>query len=669
MGELARLLAGLLGSSVLVALPGAWITFGLPLVGAAFWLRLCTGCVLSPVVLFAQYYLLRAIGLDFDGALLALIAVNLPALALLVHRWKQGHGGPGLERGELGWALALLAVPIACLVLPALFQPRDFPYWLHSWVHSGTIYLLANGELIPEESRLAGIRYATPWTAHLFQGLVSRALGHPPAVVYLPLNVLWMVLITALVGGMARSLGGGARARTLSWIGLWFGINLVGYLLRSFVFPQGWESRHLFGDLIFGDVRYTPWLWKFRFLEHVVFGLGLVAALPHFLLRIWRPGRGVGGDLAIVLLLLCGVVFSYPLLAPAAFVLVAGCAVLLLAVRRWENGVVPRSRAWWLAALLVVAGAVGLANLKLLVADRYYGTGGPERPIEALRKLVQFAIVTLPLLAAAVLHLRARWRERPRAAAILGVGGLGSLLLYIGLDLPTVEVEYKYMFSAGVALAPFFGVVCEPWLARAGARQQQVAFATCLAFAVPFVLKVTSDWSWHWPKGEKPALDLSRFELRLAASEPGAAVYAELREATPVDTVLVADAPRLDMTALTGRALYAPEDHEEVAPGVMLGIDHLVAGVRGHDRALIRRRSEVRRALYEGKEAEREAALAKIGELGRPVAVLLDLREEAHRELLAWLEGTARGRMLAKDGSVAAWCVGEGTGAAEEDDS
>ncbi len=637
-------------AAVLVVLPGGWIAFGLPLASASAGLRFCSGCALSPFVLFLQYYALRWAGLSFDACLPALVGLNLLALPLLV-RGVRPLALP--SRGDVFVSSILLAVPVACLVVPALLQPREFPWWLHSWLHASTIYELANGQLIPEEARLAGISQAYPWAVHLFQALEGRVLDRPPVVTYLAFNVVCLLLATFLVGQLARELGGGRRARWLAWIMLWFGINSLGYLLRVGILPRGWELRYLFQGEVFGDVRYTPWLWKFRFLEHVVFGLPLFAALPHYLLRLWRPAGKVAADLCMVACLLLGVIVLYPVLTAAAFGMVAGCAALLLLVRNWEGVTVPRARAWQLAAVLLLCAPVGVAYFRLLVADRQYGTGGIDRPVDLARKALQSVIVAAPLLAGALLNLGANWRRRPRAATILAIGGLSSLLLYVVSELPSPSNEYKFMFTAGVALAPLAGVAFESLLARAGSLWIPALVAICLVLALPFVFKARD--AWGHPQGFKPGLDLSGFALRLAPTEGGASVYDAIRERTPASTIVAVDAPLQEVTALTWRGLYGPESHALAPPGVMIPVEHQLIGVRGYGSELVRGRKQVCRELFHGTDAPRAAALVAIRGLGRPVVILIEPQDQDHSELLRWLERTGEGSLLAGEETLAAW--------------
>jgi hypothetical protein len=556
---------------------------------------------------------------------------------------------------ELATAGIVLAIPLACLFGPAWCLRGDYPWWLHSWVHSGTIYLLANGSLAPEETHLAGVSQSYPWAAHIFQGLVSRLLDRPPAVTYLALNAVWLGVITAFVGGLVRDLGGRFRGQIAACALLWFGVNFVGYLCRFYIFGPGWETEHFLRGEIFGDVRYTPFLWKFRFLEHVIFGLAMFAAMPHFLARLAAARESVAQELLVLFLLLAGVVLVYPVLAPISFALVGGSAAWFAGPWRKRERL-PFRRLVLVGAVIGACGLIGMAYFRVLMADRAYGTGGIASPREIARKLVQSIVVALPLIAGAVLYLRAHRRELSRTAWILLAGTCASFALYALMTLPAPNGEYKYVFTAAICLAPLAGAALEPWLARTGRAFPAIAIAATLVLAAPFAQKIARQG--RWPPGDKPELDLAHFQLDLAPTEPGAALYRAVRERTPADAILVVDAPRIDVAALTRRSVYLFDDGGELLPGIMLLNDELVGVSRGHDRRIVRERTAVQNDLYRGSDdAKRAAAVGAMLALKRPLVVLLDRRTSAHLQLAEWLGREPRAHRLAQDGELEAWGI------------
>src|ERR1700680_540120 len=79
-------LFGVLGYLLLVFTPGAWITFGLSLDRIPFWARLLTGAMLSPLVVCAEFYLIRLAGIPFGTTAVILVLVNVPAIYLVWRR-------------------------------------------------------------------------------------------------------------------------------------------------------------------------------------------------------------------------------------------------------------------------------------------------------------------------------------------------------------------------------------------------------------------------------------------------------------------------------------------------------------------------------------------------------------------------------------------------------
>jgi hypothetical protein len=644
LGEIAATAAGALAALALAVLPGAWITFGLPLRAASGWARLWTGCALSPLVVVLEYYALRLAGFPFEAVAVALVALNAPALWLIArHPARPRLPGAG---AALLW-VALHLIPIGLLLAPAWLQPLHRLYWVHSWVHTGTIYLIANGQLTPEESHLAGVALAYPFGAHVYQALVSYLLGSAPVASYLWTNVGALVVISGLVSAAVGDLGGGLRAKMAALVLLWFAVGALGLVLRQ-VLPPGLERR----QSLWGDPRYTPWLWKFRWMEHVVFGLVAFAALPYWVLRA-ASRRGAVSEAVLVLLILCAVALLYPILYAPAFGLVAAGGAWLLAAKLRERRAEAAGPALALTAVLALSGVVALGFFRFLTAERAVGAGGFSGAGDTLRKLVELVVAPLPLSVCA-LWLLWRWRGAlPRPARVLAAGALVSAGLYLVIELTAPKGEYKFMFTLGLCLAPLAGVALEPLLARAGRAWPVALFGATLVLALPFVQKLHR--TWGTPREPLAQVDASAFELRLSPSEPLAGACEALRHGTSPDTVLVVDDPRLELTALTGRALYAPERHDEMAPGVMIRIADLLSYVRGYSGAVIQRRRDARDGLFHGSDAGRPAALQRVLELGRPAAILIDL--ERHRALADWLRRSSSGVELHRGGGWLVWLV------------
>ena len=105
---------GTLGAVILVLLPGNWVTFGGRLDGFGFWPRLAVGVLLSPAVVFLQFYLLRWLHVPFEHIALILPLLNLPVVWVMWRREVPAAlpGGYTL----LAWVFTL-ALPAAYLWL------------------------------------------------------------------------------------------------------------------------------------------------------------------------------------------------------------------------------------------------------------------------------------------------------------------------------------------------------------------------------------------------------------------------------------------------------------------------------------------------------------------------------------------------------------------------
>ena len=104
--------SGWAGFLVLLFLPGAWMAFGLRLRGLSFWPRLFTALMLSPLVVLAQFYLVRSLGASFEMAVPMLVFINLPA-GYLIFRCPDGAI-------PSNWRIAMLAFFIVALAAGSL---------------------------------------------------------------------------------------------------------------------------------------------------------------------------------------------------------------------------------------------------------------------------------------------------------------------------------------------------------------------------------------------------------------------------------------------------------------------------------------------------------------------------------------------------------------------
>ena len=446
---LAGTLAGSLAFFWLVLTPGAWITFGLPLPGVKFWARLFTAAALSPLIVSAQFFVVRAAGLPFRPAAFALLLLNLPAAYLIFRNRPAGIRLPGSA-----WLVgALVAGLCVALMLPPLLSLGFRLYSPHAWVYSDPVYLFARGNLVLEDPTLAGVRLAYPaWPALVFQALASYLLNAAPASNWVWGNLVSLILVCGFAVGMTREMGGGRLAQGSTAVFLTLGTNPIGYILMT-----AWPA--MAGLRLFGDLRYTPWIQKFYLFSTMPLGLALIAALLYLLVLDIPIKAPLWTTLC---LLVSGVGLLYPLVLPPAYGILGAKILVLLWQNRHKN---PRfaveSILPWIAILLVSALAT-VAELKFLVQSRHAGSPVLLSALSAaLRKGVVAVIVTLPLLVGFVMVLRQTWKTRPSQTLLLAAGAAASGLLHSVFSIPYWDNEYKFIFTVGMCLAPFPALAVE----------------------------------------------------------------------------------------------------------------------------------------------------------------------------------------------------------------
>ena len=192
-----------------------------------------------------------------------------------------------------------------------------------------------------------------------------------------------------------------------------------------------------------------------------------------------------------------------------------------------------------------------------------------------------------------------------------------------------------------------------------------------LVLALPLIQKVYVQSRWGVPPWGRPALeepvgravlDTGDFDLRLDVAERAAPLCDAVREQTPAETVLVTNGVGFHLPTLTRRQLYYPPD-EPAHYGVNRTGDYVVSTLRGYDPELLKARRRVVGELYFPGEAGPGAALAEIRALGRPVALVLDVKgggpnygqplgerhellRKFNRRLAGWLQSQGEGRAI-----------------------
>jgi hypothetical protein len=633
----------------LLLLPGAWLSCGLPICSLPLSAKLWTGGVLSPLVLIVEFYVVRALGVPFAITPHLLVAINLPALALVARR----IGKPSLPgwRATAGWGVVLL-VPLACLA-PTLLDPQTRIYTGHAWMYSDPIYAFANGALVPEDPDVAGLRLAYPWGGLLYQGILSYVLNSPPAASYIWTNIAALIFVAGLCAGIVGELGGRLFTRITSPIWLLFGLNLVGYVLDDL--DRRFTGR---SSLFFGDYRYTPWYLKWYFFQQEPIALGMLLALIYVLLRRW-PGGFTRAPLLFVFLLLADLAIVYPILMPAALAVVGARAAVALFDRWQARPAWPISQTVGLIAVLAVAAVVTLANTKFVTAD----VVEPSVRIGALwmmrTKVITTLVVLLPLLLGLAAVVLTRWRSMRDSIVFLGLAAAGSCFCFIVFQLPGFGAEYKFMLTAAACLAPFPALAIEPLMNRLGTRAVPAFAAVTLVLSAPLVDKLRHDWPWYPEEGLEtapPLMNLNGFDLRLVDGEPLAALVEAIRNDTSADTLVIAAHTDLHLPTLTARSMYFPPAQTHPHPGVNIKSADTLQETKGYSPTLLAQRQTDLNDLYTAPESEqRQHALDQMLALKRPLAIILDQQHD--RSLLEWLRGRNDGRLIYDTAGQLVWLI------------
>jgi hypothetical protein len=628
MIDLARTAA----AGALVVLPGAWITFGLPLATLPFWARLLGAVAITPLLLCVEFYALRLIGLSFETTAVVLAVANLPALVPFVKQLRTCRI-PTL-RLALG-AAAMLIVPLACLV-PQALDTQARAYSGHAWMHADVVYMIANGDLLLDDPELVGVRLAYYWGGHVYHAVLSYLLGSPPVSNYLSINVVFLLVTFAFMAGIVAELGGGLRARLASIVLLCFGVNFVGYV-----------GGMLLRSLPYGDTRYTPWMLYFQFPIPMNQAMGMFAALTYLLIK-GGPSPFTTTLLVPVFLLLCSIGIVYPILFPVAAALVGARAIGSWIERATgAPRVTPDVRGMLMLALVLVAGtAITAAYLMMLTRDRVTASILIAPIGVTAHKSARNLIVMLPLLAGFAYALRRSWGAKRGAVLVLAVGAVASLIAATAISIPPDDDEYKFISTAALCMAPFAAMALEPLLDRFGRLAVPALGALALILAAPFAHKLYQHWPWGYAQSAivyspRPRVDAHQFDLRLAEGEELSDLLDAIRQRTPPNSLLVADSEELQLTTLTRRRLYAPSAQRKQRPGMNVFSDHLLTKVRGYDARVLNERRATLQTLFEFKDPMNgAAALGRILDFERPVALVLD--ERRHTGLLTWLDEIGR---------------------------
>ncbi len=633
---------GVVAGLGLLVLPGAWLAFGLSLPGTSFRARISYSVILSTVVLPAQFYPLRWLGLSFAQTAIALAVVNLPALGLAFRR----AGWPTFPRPQAIFAWSIPAVLVGAYLAIWTGDVAVRGNWGHAWLHSEITYMISNGELRPEEPMLAGIALAYPWLGHIQQALFSWLLDSAPGSSFMLLNIVTLVATVALLAELIAAIGGSRLAQVAGTIALCFGINYVGPLGERYA-SAAFTKRYP----VWGDSRYEVWFRKFGVFQQNGFGIALCAAIG--LLAVDLVTRGVDrGRVLLLAVLLTSVSLVYPILWPAAAVPV-GAAALVLVVRDVRSGDASnRATVAWLALALVASFVAEQLWMRAVFTDRVATeTMGLASLWRMKGHTATAAIALAPLWITALPVLMSVARTYGATFVVLALSCAGSLLLNIALSI-VISNQYKYMFNAGFFLAPFAAIGIERMLRRTKSGAWPLLIAGSVVLAVPHLYR-----RYHAPVNftNPPAVSFSTFDTRLAPNERGAALMDSIRMSTPKDAVVLSEWLPFDLATPTQRPLFVLS--KNIAPhGLGVPADGLYKGFRGYSMDLVKERRTVQRELFTAEsDSTRAASLASIRQqLGRPLALIVRLPEDARLD--AWLSAN-HARSFYRSATEAGWLV------------
>ena len=639
---------GILACSLLVFAPGAWITFGLSLRSIPFSGRLFTGAVLSPLVVCAEFYALRLMGVPFGPTAITLVVINLPALYLI---WRHAPKVWVPTRGACIVGLVVVALCVGVMAKPFLYMDMRI-YSPHSWVYADPVYMFARGDLDLEDPLLAGVRLTYPvWSALVFQAVLSFLLNSAPVSGWVWSNLVWLLLICGFAAAITRELGGGRLAQAVAGIWLLLGTNPVGYILQ--------KSLPALSDLrLFGDARYTPWVNKFYLFSTMPLGLGLIAALLYLLVR---PGRLTWPLLITLCLLVSGVGLLYPLLFPPACGILGAKALALLLENRKARAH-PRlayQKLLPLVAVLLIATLATYAEVKFLEHSR----GVTASPVllsafqSGVRKAVVSAVATSVLLLGLAFVLRECWSAKQSATVVLLAGALASYLLHAAFYIPYFDNEYKFILVISLCLAPFPALAVERIWRQWPASQAVAALA--LGGALLIVPYLHRYYVERGPTSDvdPDLVDTGAFYLRLNPRHTWSAICQAVRTLTPSNSVLVLQNSDFYFPGLTARSLYVPPADRRY-PGVTLRTDVLEAEVRGNGYGILAQRRDALTGLFDSQDSsDREESLDRMLALGRSVAIVAEPR---HAALLDWLKNRRDGSAVYEHDGVTVWLVPSG---------
>ena len=632
--------------AALLCLPGAWIGFAPPTRALGAWFRLILSFILSPIVLFAQFYALRFIGVSVSALPIVLMLVNAPA-AYFIFTSRRQFKFP--EWPTTIAALAVLALPL-CLLAYSHHDEATRVLRAHNWLHADIVYQFLAGKILPEEMAYVGAVAAYPWTAHVYQAILSATLDLAPSSAFALTNIAWLLALFGCAALTAKELGGGRIAQITAPIWVVFATNPIGLGLRQII-PPGYHSS------FFGDLRYTSILRKYYNFNQTPFAFAIVGAMA-YLAIVEREGLTPKVRAALLGVVLFSLTLIYPLFLPV------GCGIICSRiVAIWfspDANVHAQRRVEAVSLFLAMFFACVLAFpiLQIFLQDRL-GAHGPriDFSLYQIKKVIHtgFAL-SLPVLAF-LFVVRRHWPKIPTALMTTGITALGLIALYIFVEIPNWRNEYKFIMAATVVLAPFVGVAFDAPMPSIRKRGQWLTIAmtvaACLAVVTPASIRLFTQYGRGGD--DFPKVYVDGLDLKYAASEPLSGSLDAIRENTPPSTLIISTHRRYYLPTIAQRTAFTNYDLEGNPAGIGLGLNYLLFSVKGYDRSQLPHRMESVTNLYFGADDARLNALNDILAFQRPVALIVDRATEQELEL--WLRRTDGAASVYEDGDYSVWLV------------
>lgn len=632
-------------------LPGAWLTFGLPLSEFSWKARLALAAALSPAILGAQFIALRFFGLSFETAALLAILINLPSLIFIVRtlRWPLITWPSAWHLSPTGAVGSLLFTLLAgYLVVPWTIIQNYRPFAWHALWHSDIVYAFTRHTIAPEEPELAGLTLAYGWIGHVYWGVVGWATNLPPTITYAISNLIWLLIAFILAYELAKRGLGLQSSAALLGVGLMFlGTNVIG--------AGAWlwaGDTYRWRDYL-GDIRYTPFLSKYLGFETMPFAFALVLGLA--LVCVVALRTKVRWLPVIVTALLTALGLIYPVLFPIGCLLTGGMLGLMAIKLPLELPIYS-----WRAILLT---ALGIAiSITIFLAFTRFITQAHSAALvqlstrsEMFAKSLQVISAFVPLGLVALPFIGLWLWRRNAPVLLLATTGVGLLMMYVLFNVRSLE--YKFILGATIMLAPFSAATLD-WLLF---KQTRLRWAWTLV--IPLTLAVLQQGVMFRSGAQvpenrvnAPAIDERSFWLALDPAEPDAGWTTAVRNTTPLDTILVSAGSDIHLGPFTDRSFYMPADIDgETTTGYSIDTAYNLLEFRGYPTGIFEQRHRVIQSLYSSNDPIQVVdAAEEILRLNRPVAIHF---YSGQARISQWLAQAGIGAQIFADDHSIVWFI------------